>query len=87
MKKKKYLPLYEKWMKTGSLPGKSGLCKEFDNDDLFTLFKPTSSDYIRIQKNREPYAWWANDDFGQIGQFTDTRKNIVLLMAALNNEL
>jgi hypothetical protein len=91
MKKKKYLLLYEKWVKSGKLPGKRGLCREFKtypieiddrfwkagkgDNELFVLMHPRIDIGLR--------CYWG----GEIGIFTTFRQNIVLFMAAMNGEL
>lgn len=96
MAKKKYLPLYFEWMKTGQLPYGNGLCFEFDisqggTDEIFNLFKPLylsgapaywaeSPSMTRISEINLP-----NHTFGRA--FTPFRQNIVLFMAAMNGEL
>lgn len=85
MKKKKYLPLYYKWMRLGQLPGRSGLCLAFYNEDLpYCLLHDeflTSGDYTH-DKYRSFYTAEGCD-----GVFTSNRQNIVLFLAAMNNEL
>lgn len=93
----KYLPLYYKWMeakKIDSDPLSSkfgGLCgSSLFNDENFNIFIPTDEERLGTYS-----AYWA---FGRkkkyIGNeklhrwaFTPLRQNIVLLMAAMNNEL
>ena len=99
MKKKKYLPLYEKWMETGNLP-EWGLCNCFGkwlvieekwkyNDKLFPLF---------VEEMHRKDEFWAFEDDDDVSyvlepaeivgrQFSPLRQNIVLLMAAMNGEL
>lgn len=89
MKKKKYLPLYEKWVKAGKIP-ENGLCDIFENDSLFSLIDP---------ERGVPETYWGYDDIQEEHHqlkipimelwygFTPLRQNIVLLMAALNGEL
>jgi len=92
-KKKKYLPLYEKWMETGMLPGENGLCGEFGyyNKDrggwvtypeylFFEMLKPDECYVIH-----NPY--WAKDGEDDGCYFSTLRQTIVLFRAALNNEL
>ena len=90
MKKKKYLPLYYKWIKTGAID-KNGLCNVFGewnavqrkweyHDKLFKLMIPT------FYTNSTDY-WAADDDYGKIFGFGPTRQNILLLLAAMNGEL
>ena len=95
MKKKKYLPLYEKWMDDGILPQVSnyytgGLCGAgLAYDTLFDLMKP---------QNREAGSatihYWGHD--GGVTElsynvnpyaFTPLRQTILLFLAAMNDEL
>jgi hypothetical protein len=81
----KYLPLYYEWMERGRIP-ESGLCNCFPNDKYLDLLSPTS---IHEQK----WCWWANGDKYVLNTtiweygFNPVRQNIVLFMAAMNNEL
>lgn len=83
MKKKKYLPLYEKWIKTGRLPN-NGLCAIFPQDELFDLIDPeegaheTYWGYEGSMKVPDLTMWY---------EFTTLRQNVVLLMAAMAGEL
>jgi hypothetical protein len=82
--KKKYLKFYKECMKTGRMPH-SGLCMHFDGDPLFDLFSI----------DQPCFRYWAYDgepiplmfvDYAKY-KFTPFRQTIVLLMAAMNNEL
>lgn len=83
-KKKKYLPLYYKWMEAGQLP-EFGLCcslERYDGyDQLLLLFAP--------EDRWEACGFWAATPGNwedELQQFTPLRQTIVLLMAALNGE-
>jgi hypothetical protein len=101
MKKKMYLPLYEEWMKTGKLPA-YGLCYSFGDIDgnkyyqiqheLLSIFEP--QEFEEYPYIKEDYVWrcfWAADGEtngrNHMSEFTPLRQNIVLFMAAMNNEL
>ena len=88
-KKVKYLPLYYEWMETGNIPYKEhrgicgGLCSIFHNDKMFKLINPP---------NGAGWYWgcsWDDSDRGYAFStgFTPMRQTVVLLMAAMNNEL
>lgn len=87
MKRKKYLPLFLMCEERGKLSGDHGLCKEFAlneldyHDSLLDLFKPTMND----SENYDVYPglWWG----GECGEWNDTRRNIILFIAAMNGEL
>jgi hypothetical protein len=97
MKKKKYLDFYKKCMKTGYMPKSSlngmnnGLCGNF-GEKVMEIFEPT------IENCREycvvSWGYWAADrelvmddpDYWHTG-FGPTRQNIILFLAAMNNEL
>ena len=94
----KYLKLYEKWAKTGLiedapkkmrdswLGGYGGLCNTVLHNDI-ELFEPAGSDFVDLENQ----VYWANDDSDisdeTIYKFNFFRQNIVLLLAAINNEL
>ncbi len=65
------------------------LCHEFKDDKYFQfLFKPTTDKEIE-QHVRDGYARyaWGESLSDADGKFTPLRQNIVLFMAAMNNEL
>lgn len=85
--KKKYLSLYEKWMKAGKMP-KAGLCYIFKYDSLFKMMEPTFIDGINLAKESLPVTFWGKGSWQyRHGAFSPLRQNIVLFMAAMNNEL
>jgi hypothetical protein len=83
-----YLDFYNKCMESGQLPH-YGLCACFDNDSNFTLVSP------EIFESK--FMYWGNDMLDAMPAVTTTdewqrafnplRQNIVLFMAAMNNEL
>jgi hypothetical protein len=65
------------------------LCSIYEDDDLFTLFKPTDKELDKhATEGYSTYAWGEphKPAGGIAGHFTPLRQNIVLLMAAMNNE-
>jgi hypothetical protein len=92
VKKKKYLSLYYLWMEKEMLPKREGLCTEFGDYDalnnkwyfrrnpLFLLMMPEAYEHGRT-------GFWAGSNQDDWWKFNDLRQNIVLLMAAMNNEL
>jgi len=92
MKKKRYLPLYYKLMKTG-LP-KSGLCNCFDTSGPMCYNGPDgmydfdNHPLFRLFNYGQQHKFWASDiDSYDEYEFGPTRQNIVLLIAAMNGEL
>lgn len=91
MKKKKYLPLYFKWMKSGKIPyvygenSQGGLCSIYENNKLFALFIPYSCEL----KTAPTYGYWGCDGFRKRDSttFTPLRQNILLFMACMAGEL
>lgn len=81
-KKKEYLPLYYKWVKQGCLDGNSGLCFAFD---LNGLSYHELDRFLTEIEMCEYFGRYFEPD--SVGLFTPLRQNIVLLMAALNDEL
>jgi hypothetical protein len=80
--KTKYLSFYKKYAKIGTLPS-DGLCTCFDSyRDIRELFKPD---------NVNSWTYWASEEDGYSNNryydFNPLRQNIVLLLAAINNEL
>jgi hypothetical protein len=95
---KSFLDIYKKWAKKGKMTeidGQtvSGLCDLFDTDkrnysELFDLMKPTESDFFQLQlESKNIYCWASDSNEYKWFEFTPLRQNIVLLMAAMNNEL
>jgi hypothetical protein len=93
--KKKYLPLYEEWIKTGKieddvdrLTGWGGLCNTVlgneENKDMLKLFEPLNGEHSGTN-------FWAADlphgDSNRVYGFTPMRQTIVLFLAAINGEL
>lgn len=83
--KKKYLPLYYEWMEVKYLPGRSGLCLAL----CMALDKPygyfNNSIFTEHDYDKEESAnFWFEE---KRGVFTPNRQNILLLLAAENNEL
>ena len=80
MKNKIYLPLYKRWMEHG-LDG-HGLCRSFQTNRMayHTL------EYTFFTKSEASYHRWEYVEPAP-GQFTPLRQNIILLLAAMNNEL
>lgn len=93
MRKKKvnYLELYKLWSKTGQLPS-SGLCNSLYNGVPKRL-NPTDDDKDILWQEGVSLTFWASD-LPKIGHgrirfygFNPLRQNIVLLLAAMNNQL
>jgi len=91
MKKKKYLPLYYKWMETGEIE-QNGLCASLDFDTIEEVFDPEG----------KLGGYWGYDGRAIYGiehnkyylsyreltrEFTSLRQTIVLFLAAMNDEL
>lgn len=70
----KYLPLYYEWMAAGTLPA-HGLCSSLDWAEEILLFKP---------ENKGALEFWTS---GNPKEFNAIRQNIVLFLAAMNDEL
>jgi hypothetical protein len=88
-KKSRYLPLYKEWMEKGSIPG-IGLCGSLDKEgrELLKNFVPTDL----MEADYSSWYWgsglkYSDDVIEQMYSFTPLRQTIVLLMAAMNDEL
>lgn len=77
----KYLPFYKKCVESGMMPA-PGLCWSLQWDASIDLFRPKYKSY---------WHYWATDQgdesFEGDKRFNPLRQNIVLFMAAMNNEL
>ncbi len=88
----KYLTFYNKCIKDGKMPHE-GLCRCFPSDKKLDLLTPKTVNEFPFYSNPDSIKWayWAADGEGSGYQsdfkFTPLRENIVLLMAAMNNEL
>jgi hypothetical protein len=87
----KYLDFYNKCAEDQHCPF---LCHQFtsemyglEDDPLFTLFKPTAEELYDHVKDGYGRVAWGCMGHGISYEFTDLRQNIVLFMAAMNNEL
>lgn len=86
-KKTPYLDLYLEWHHRGKVA--NFLCTYFGkNNELFSLLKPTSEEkWNHYEEGWCMYAWGERNDDSDTLMFTDLRQNIILLMAAMNDEL
>lgn len=101
MKKKKYLPLYYKWLSDRLLPD-HGVCDSLK----FELGEESKLDFMFYFRPLMTYnGLWGYDGYNYIGtslfcdeypgltyeqvayEFNGLRQNMILLMAAMNNEL
>lgn len=86
----KYLPLYEKWMESGKIPT-WGLCSFFEKDELFKLIDPENGKGITYwgfpEASMCQFDYYPDFLERQHYEFTPLRQTVVLLMAAMNNEL
>lgn len=101
-KKKKYLPLYEKWMASGVIDNSPGIDSANGMCDLFKkhrLWKRVSADpkdkQVLWYENIE-IIWWGSgfseslfykDPVKVKSEFTPLRQTLVLFMCAMNEEL
>jgi hypothetical protein len=90
-KKKKYLPLYKRWMKQGHLTG-FGLCHALVQSDPEQYDAWCNERFEIIQLFRpddvKPNSYWASGKRGDaLNVFTSLRQNIILLLAAYHDEL
>jgi hypothetical protein len=92
--KKKYMKFYKECVESNRLPnGASGLCESLKSADseLFSLLTPTQDDSFDLIHEGKSATFWGSylprDHPKCTKYFTPLRQNIVLLLAALNNEL
>jgi hypothetical protein len=80
---KKYFELYEAWMEQDYFPF---LCHVFKDDELFSLFIPSEDEIIQHSKDGfANLAWGAHES--DTSKASPLRQNIVLFLAAMNEEL
>lgn len=70
----------------------TGLCHAFkDHMEMdypeFELIKPTDEERARLWPEFNPTWWGSGTEWQELHKFTPLRQTLVLLMAALNNEL
>lgn len=86
-----FLDFYNECCKNGDLMKCDGLCNSnpvYVTGDIFYLFIPSIKEMAILIKNNYDWAYWAsNSEDNKMFEFTDLRKNIVLLCAAINDEL
>lgn len=89
--KPKYLKLYREWVKPKGFLQTGSICMEFNyryHYPEYSLIEPTSADIKKIKRAGHDAAYWGSGNYSiRWGIFTPLRQNLVLLMAALNNEL
>lgn len=65
-------------------------CRELDQN-LLSLFEPSIYELARLRETGFNYVWWASgskySSRNRVFKFRPLRQTIVLLMAAMNNEL
>jgi len=83
--KKKYLPLYYKWMKQGRIPN-DGLCNSLDYSEEFRLYFANNLRGYWGYNGESTHNLCEIDPEGPY-KFTPLRQNIVLFLAAMNGEL
>lgn len=89
--KPKYLPFYMECSKKRRMPV-AGLCHLFEikprSYPEFRLISPNGKERDDIAADGKNRTWWGSDSYyAEVEKFTTLRQTIVLLMAALNNEL
>lgn len=63
------------------------LCNEFVDDEIFKLFIPNRLELLNhAWEGYYTLSWGSKPEWEIIHPFTPLRQNIVLLMAAINNE-
>jgi len=91
---KKYLECYKEWMEKGEMP-KRGLCNSLPEElrvlVAFDLVKPTEHDMDNLRSEGLSGWFWASglswDELYKDVPFTPLRQTILLLCAAMNDEL
>jgi len=82
----KYLKFYNLWAESKVMPF-GGLCNNFVDSDI-NLFRPKNASYWKFWAfNSKESTLSDSYMFRKKYEFTPTRQNIVLLMAAMNGEL
>ncbi len=90
-KRKLFLPKYKQYMKKEKMEN-SGLCicfADFEYQEFIDLIAPDWNELGKISISGPVRGYWGSGIKGDPAkyQFTPLRQNLVLLMAALNNEL
>ena len=90
-KKPMYLKYYKEWMKDEKLPSFSlcfSLPEKLRMNKYFNLIKPTNDDLINLSDENKNLVYWGSDSYHvKMFQFTELRQTLLLIAAALNNEL
>jgi hypothetical protein len=86
-KKIDYLKLYNEWIITERLPD-AGLCYSLEsNSELIDVFAPEGVDSETEYWASEPDTTTWCDYLDHFKRFNPLRQNIILLLAAINNQL
>lgn len=88
MKRKKFLDFYLEHIKYGELPF-AGICCCFDEDEeainQIDLFEPTHEEAAQYGHG---VGWWGRVVGKEtLTEFTPFRQNVILFLAAMNDEL
>ena len=93
-RKTKYLDLYYEWHKKGAefmcnyfSNTKCSIVYEFPEHPTFMLFLPTPEELNEHVADGYGRSSWGVRDTDRSNKFTDLRQNVILFMAAMNNEL
>jgi len=77
-------------MRTGKMP-RRGLCSALPTKlkgVIFTTVIPTKNNILELGEKGKPTSFWGRENWRyNESTFTPLRQTLVLLMAALNNEL
>jgi hypothetical protein len=98
---KTYLELYEEFDNQGFVTSENGICEHCETDPNFDCFRLTDPDFRRLHETGFSTTWWGSDIsirdavaypniyFSDVlgRDWSDTRKNIILFLAAMNGEL
>jgi len=92
---KKFIDYYKEWMET-DLP-KAGLCNSLPSNlyksKAFNLVKPTVKDLAKLGEKGYSSLFWGSDInlyspfYQRYSRFNELRQTLILLAAAINDEL
>jgi len=84
----KYLDMYNRLAESNSCPALCWTQEIMHDDSIFNSLRPTDQEILEHREEGYNRTYWGDrEDKSDYSEFTPLRQNIVLFMAAMNDEL